>query len=309
MSKKISDIIFTRNRPLQLEAYLESLYRHISPEILKSYLIYKVERFDEQYSEVFDKFPDVKVVRESDFHDDFLTVLDSIDTPYVLFATDDVVYFDSVDFRIIDEAFNRHKDIFGFTLKFGPVYFENLPEAVQKLRAAGQDIYRVNWKKAKDRHARYPFELNSTIYRTKFVKYVLSHISHERKILKKIFRPDSLRVRFLKKIVSLKSLLLETFHDPNTLEGYGYRWCRKHKRRVPNYLYFQKLCAATLQVNRVNTSVPNPIFGTDEHSVEFLNERYKQGYRLDIEAIARNKPDSLRVGREFFRLKRWGQSG
>lgn len=311
MNARISNVIFTRNRPLQLEGYLESLFRHLPQRLLKVYIIYKVDLFDEQYSSVFKKYPDCIVLRERDFHDDFVKLFEAIDTEYVLFATDDVVYFDSVDFGIIEQTFSMCSDIFGFTFKFGPETFSNGNVPFTELRIDNQITYKLNWKNAKDQHARYPFELNSTIYRTSLVQTILSHIAKEHPTLQRILVKDSLIVRFLSLVTSTKHLLLavNTFCDPNTLEGYGYRWCRKHKRRVPSYLYFQKLCATTLQVNRVNTSVPNPVYGTDEHSVEFLNERYKQGYRLDIEAIARNKPDSLRVGCEFFRLKRQGQSG
>ncbi len=49
MLKSISNIVFTKNRPLQLDAYLTSLYRHAPEELIQTYVIYKVELFDEQY--------------------------------------------------------------------------------------------------------------------------------------------------------------------------------------------------------------------------------------------------------------------
>jgi len=115
------NIVFTMNRPLQLDAYLTSLYRHIPQRLIQTYVIYKVNLFDSQYSEVFQKFDKCIVIREKDFHDDFVNLIEQIDTKYVLFATDDVVYFDSVDFDVVEETFGRFADdIFGFTFKFGP---------------------------------------------------------------------------------------------------------------------------------------------------------------------------------------------
>jgi hypothetical protein len=95
---------------------------------------------------------------------------------------------------------------------------------------------------------------------------------------------------------------LETFHKPNTLEGYCCRWCKNHRRKLPSHLYFQKFCASAIQINIVNTEIDNPIFGGREHTVEVLNEKYRDGCRFDIEAIRKNKPCHTHVGLEFFAL-------
>lgn len=305
MSKIISNIVFTKNRPLQLDGYLDSLHRHMSGEQVQTYIIYKVDQFDEQYSEVFARFSDCIVVREKDFHDDFMDVFEKIDTEYMLFGTDDVVYYDSVGLAFICETFDRFSsEIFGFTLKFGPDSLKDTSDSPIEVEAS-QNLFKVNWRQAKDRDARYPFEVNSTIYKTALVRKILSHVAKERPLLKKLFARDSARVKFLSRIVSVKNFLaaIDTFRDPNTLEGYCYRWCKTHKREFPSYLYFQKLCASTLQINIVNTSVPNPVYGTDAHTVNTLNEKFKKGYRLDIETIEKNKPKSLLVGHAHFKLK------
>ena len=93
-----------------------------------------------------------------------------------------------------------------------------------------------------------------------------------------------------------------TYHKPNTFEGYCYRWCKTHKRLLPSHLLFQRLCASAVQVNRVNTEIDNPIDGSEDHTVEAINEKFKQGYRLDIKFLQRNKPKVTHVGRECFML-------
>ena len=97
-------------------------------------------------------------------------------------------------------------------------------------------------------------------------------------------------------------ILLETFHNPNNLEGHCYRWVKKHNRRYREKLFFQKLCSAAIQVNTVNTAVNNPIDGGDEYTVESLNEEYKLGFRFNIEAVEKNKPSKTHVGRHYFNL-------
>lgn len=305
MGKMISNIVFTRNRPLQLEAYLESLYQHIPRELIQTYIIYKVDRFNEQYTELFEQFSDCVVIREQNFHDDFVSLIEQIDTKYILFATDDVVYYDSVNMTIIDEAFNKFsKDIFGFSLRLTTKNLRKEDDVADEVRIEIESIYRVNWKKAHSRTAKYPFELNSTIYRTSLVKRILTPVAKEHPTLRWIFRRKSLLVGLLKRVAHVKDFLasIDTFHNPNTLEGYSYRWCKTHKGKLPDYLYFQKLCASAVQINHVNTTTDNPTDGLSEHTVQALNEKYKQGYRLDIEAFENNKPETTHVGQEYFKL-------
>ncbi|MBN1817506.1 MAG: hypothetical protein JW828_09095 [Sedimentisphaerales bacterium] len=304
MPKPLTNIVFTRNRPLQLAAYLESFLNNMGSAVHQVDIIYKEDLFTHEYAQVFALFPSCRIVREQDFHRDFMQIFEQIESDYVVFATDDVVYFDAVDFDVIEAAFAECRDIFGFTLKFGPEYFADGKEPVAPAEFSGQKVYKVNWKKARDAPSKYPFELNSTIYPTSFVRMLLRHIGRDRPALQKVFAEGTIPYRLARMFCSRKRLFhaFRTFHNPNHLEGYGYRWCRSHKRRLPEYLYFQKICATTLQVNRVNTVIDNPVYGTDEHTVETLNAKFQQGYRLDLAHLQHNKPSYCRVGKEYFGL-------
>lgn len=305
MFKIISNIVFTKNRPLQLEAYLKSLYRNMPRELIRTYIIYKEELFDEQYLEVFKRFDACVVIREKNFHDDFVNLIERIDTKYILFGTDDVIYYDSVSFDTIDRTFGRFgDDIFGFTLRLCPKNLNPGGDKFSPLQVDGETIYRLSWKDAQTRNAKYPFELNSTIYKTSLVKEIVSRVGREWPMLKKLFSKDSVHVKLLKKVVSMKDFLIaiDTFCNPNTLETHCYKWCRRNKSKVPGYLYYQKLCASAIQVNTVNTELDNPIDSPVNLTVEALNEQYKQGYRFDIEVIERNKLKTTHAGQEHFRL-------
>jgi len=233
MGKMISNIVFTKNRPLQLDAYLESLYRYIPSEIIQTYVLYKVELFEQQYEQLFDKYRDCVVVREKDFHRDLLNILQGISTRYTLFGIDDVVYFDCVDFDVIDQTFSEH----------------NL-------------------------------------------------------LVRKLFSPDSFFIRVLGRTKSRRKILkyFGYFFSPNTLESWNCRWSQNHSEQLPGFLYFQKLCASAIQVNMVNTSTNNVWDGTAEHTVESLNEKYKEDFRLDIDFISNNKPTEPHCGKENFKL-------
>jgi len=274
-------------------------------EHLQTYILYKVDHFDDEYSELFGQFPEAVVIREKNFHDDFISVFERLDTRYVLFGTDDVVYYDSVDFAVIDKTFEAFPgDIFGFSLRLEPQTLIDEADPVVEVETSREKIYRINWQRANSRNGRYPFELNSTVYRTSLVKRILRPVAKEHPKLEKVFARDSLLVKSLSVCFQMKNFLasLDTFHDPNALEGHCYRWCKTHKWELPGYIYFQRICASAIQVNRVNVTVDNPVDGSAEHGVEALNKKYKQGYRFDMETIEEHKPERTHVGQEYFKL-------
>jgi len=307
MNKRISNIIFTKNRPLQLEAYLESLYRYFPSELIQTYIIYKVELFAEEYEKLFEKFSECMVVRESDFYSDFMRILAQVQTKYILFGIDDVVFFDAVNFEVIDRTFKEQcEDIFGFTLRFGPESLKDGTDSVDECTISGEQVYRLSWKNGQTKHTKYPFELCCTFYPTELVKKIIYSSMSGSSLAKQLFSPSSVLIRVLDKVGWKRSALKRFgyFFSPNTLESWPCRWCRNNSEQLPDYTYFQKLCATAIQVNMVNTSTNNTYDGTDEHTVEALNEKYRNDYRLDIDFVAKNRPTEPGCGQKYFQLKK-----
>ena len=303
MDKQISNIIFTKNRPLQLDAYLKSLYRHFSAKRIQTYIIYKQELFDDQYQLLFKQYPDCVVIKEQDFSSDFFTVLNRVDTKYILFGVDDVVYFDSVDFDLIKQIFQQKDDIFGFSLRFGQNILSG-PDETEELKISDQSFYRLDWKKGKTPSTRYPFELCATIYRTELIKNIIYNARNNNPIIKKLFSPSSGFIKLLGSSRFKRKILkyFGYFYAPNPLESWNCRWCQNNTDQLPAHLYFQKLCAAAIQVNMVNTSNNNEDENSNDHTVEALNEKYRQNYRLDIDFIIKNKPTQTHAGHEHLIL-------
>ncbi len=305
MAKAISNIVFTKNRPLQLDGYLESLYKHSPAELIQTYVLYKPELFKEEYKQLFSKYSNCIVIDEDDFHNDFLKIIDKVDTKFILFGIDDVVYFDSVSFEVIEQTFNLFsEDIFGFSLRFGKDFIEAGGDPTEEASVAGQTVYRIDWRKGRTPNGRYPFELCATVYRTSLVKKIINSTMNNNPLIKKLFAPSSILIRAMEKAVSTRSTLKSFgyFFNPNTLESWNCRWCQNHSDQLPGFLYFQKLCASAIQVNMVNVTQRKTFGGSSEHTVEALNEKYKNGYRLYIDSIAQNKPTSTHCGIEKFNL-------
>jgi len=306
-NKLITNVVFTRNRPLQLDGYLRSLRKFFPADQVQVYIIYKVERFGEEYESVFSQYPDVEVIRESNFHCDMLEVLSRVDTEYILFGIDDVIFFDGVSLALIEKTFEKAgDDIFGFTMRFSPELVREGGDEVRDVSVGNDKVYKLHWPGGHTKHTRYPFELCSTVYRASLVRNVISHTMSGNSIARGLFSPGSGLMRAWSRIASPRSLLKKFgfFYSPNTLESWPCRWCRNHSGELPGFTYFQKICAVAIQVNMVNTSTRNEHYGTDEHTVEALNAKYREGYVLDIDFVAACKPPKAGGGPECFRLTR-----
>jgi len=305
--KTISNIVFTRNRPLQLEGYLESLYRHLPAEKIQTYILYKVDRFVQEYEQLFQRYPGCRVIEEQDFFTDLLDLLSRVDTKFILFGVDDVVYFDSVRTETIEAVLERNpEEAFGFSLRLGKEMVEEGGDFVEDISiSSGEKVYRLRWPAGKTPTTRYPFELCATVYRADLVRQIVDNVVSASKMARKVFGPGSALMRGVGRIIKTRRLLksLGFFYNPNTLESWNCRWCQHHSEQLPQYLYFQKHCASAIQVNMVNTSTKNLFDGGDEYTIETLAEKYRQGYRLDIDFVSQNKPAETHCGSECFKVK------
>jgi len=123
-------------------------------------------------------------------------------------------------------------------------------------------------------------------------------------LTKRFFSPCSVSMKVLGHSKLRRKILKKFgyFFNPNTLESWNCRWCQNNSQKLSHFLYFQKLCASAIQINMVNTSARNDFCSADEYKVEELNNKYKQGYRIDIDFIRKNKPKKTHAGGEYFKL-------
>jgi len=308
MTAVLSTIVFTKNRPMQLHGYLESLFRYFPKDKIQTLIVWKEEKFREQYHSLFREFPDCRVIREGDFHTDLLQILREVQTPYLLFGVDDVVFFDGVDLGLIEKAFlSQAKDLFGFSLRLGPDMAKEELEAgaAQKQRVDEQEFYLLDWRRGKSSHTCYPFELCATVYPTERVRHLVECRVNRSKLWSVLFRPNSGLMKKAGAFLPRRKIYKRFgyFFNPNTFESWACRWCKQHPDEVGPLLAFQKSCATAIQVNLVNTSTRNEWDDCAELTVEALAEKYRAGWRIDIEAIARQRPTQTHSGREFFHLK------
>jgi hypothetical protein len=261
--------------------------------------------FSDEYEHLFAQYPACVVIEEKDFHTDFVSLLRQIETEYLLFGVDDVVYFDSVDFELIDSTLgDPTNDAFGFSLRLSTDRVESGGDTTAEKSVLGESVYSIDWTRGRTPVTRYPFELCATVYRTDLVRLILGRVVSKNPVVRKLFLPDSVLMAAIGGW-KLRRRVLKSFgffFNPNTLESWMCRWCQNHADELPPFVYFQKLCASAIQVNMVNTSTENEAKGSFEHTIRSLAEKYRQGYRLDIGTVENCRPPACHCGQDFFRL-------
>ena len=97
-------ICFSKDRPFQLDALLQSLETQISPQPEHIIVLYTTdEKWDGHYDIVFAAHPHVKAVREKHFARDFRNCLDMFGykVGLIMFCVDDMCFFSEVPMRCV----------------------------------------------------------------------------------------------------------------------------------------------------------------------------------------------------------------
>jgi hypothetical protein len=161
---ELKAIVFSRDRAMQLDAFLRSVELHV-PELFEELVVlYRAteEGFAAGYERLRAERPGVTWVAESNFRDDLLELVG--DERLLVFHTDDDVYFRSIG------AFDLRDEEVCFTLRLGlnTTYCYPL-DRDEELRDAEVGGDRVSWDwRAQDPGAySYPLALNAHVFRAR----------------------------------------------------------------------------------------------------------------------------------------------
>lgn len=260
----ITFVVFSRNRPLQLHAYLKSLHTFFSGDGH----IYVIVRADESYiaaySDIQAEFPDVQLVYEYDFSKQLKELIGH--DQYLCFGCDDVVFVAPVN---LSDAVDLLADpeILGVSLRLGTHISHNMfwqPMAQPQLTLAGNEF--ITWDiNGSTGDWGYPWEVLGTIYRTEFVQSVLSQ-----------FDPRS----------------------PSQLEELGWHhWPMFTNAR--KFASWKTVRIVVPTINIVQDEFPNGICGTIPLSTSFLLQCWDNNLRVDISRYEGIEPGSWRIGNFF----------
>jgi len=170
----VNCIVFSRDRAMQLDAFLESISLWAYGLFTTVTVLYKAtsERFEEAYRVLESERADVRWVRETDFRDNLRASIGNANTS--IFHTDDDLYFrtpDSIDLR---------DDEVCFTLRLGlnTTYSYSL-DIEERLVGASIVGNRVvwEWRTQGAGSYSYPLAVNGHVFRTEEVADWLARAS------------------------------------------------------------------------------------------------------------------------------------
>jgi hypothetical protein len=261
----LSVIVFSKDRPLQLQGYLESLiyFSNIDPSDIS--VLYKDSEAI-SYSKLVESFPGICWLMETNFYQDTFNLIRG-SKDFVMFGVDDVVFKEHIDFPAAIDTLKLKPELFGFSLRLGE-NIKPLPKDIETF----ESHLEWNWKTSTEAHWNYPWELIATIYRSKEVIDIVSAF-------------DPLITK-----------------NPNFFEAEVALNKSKYISNK-NLGCFKRGKCVVITVNRVQDDFLNGYDGTLDTDIESLYALFQKGSKIDFKAIAKMKHHDVHVGGEFFRLE------
>ena len=112
-----SVIVFSKDRPMQLHAYLESILHFSDIEEHQISIIYAESDYI-RYDRVKGKFPAANWIRQKDFYADTLSCIQDAED-VLMFGCDDVIFTGAFNIQIIEGILGNESSIWGFSLRLG----------------------------------------------------------------------------------------------------------------------------------------------------------------------------------------------
>jgi FkbM family methyltransferase len=258
----VAAIVFSKDRPLQLEALLRSFTMHAAdPERVALKVLWRAtdERARAAYARVADEHPSVEFIAETRFRDDLIAAFAG--APYCLFLVDDTLF--AADFRVGDAIalLDAHADLLGFSLRLGRnttyVYPLDRAQPMPPLDAIAPRAIAWDWTRAELAFA-YPLEVSSSLYRARELAPLLARLA---------------------------------FANPNTLEAELARAATPDAALPPRLASYERSVAFSAPLNLVQSVWPNRASARPDYSAPALLDAFAAGDRVDVAAYHGFQPN------------------
>lgn len=262
----IKILIFSKDRPMQLQALLDSMHFYTNVIDYEIAIIYKGST---EYDSIKKRYSHNNLWIEEDinggFHKCLRFYISTLkDDDIVLFSVDDFVYFRPFNIEMLYYLGCDPGNI-GISLRLGS-NIENF-NTLQNTRPQGPFAH-IKWQGAPS-HFGYPFDLSHSAYRVDFIKDII----------------DSAK---------------DPFRLPNDFEAHGYNRCYSAwTDKKPYYLMSNgPSFGACADCNRVQDVYQNRVQGTVETSAQSLLKKYNDGYVINWNKYAYMQPVDCFIGTE-----------
>jgi hypothetical protein len=256
MQANVRLLIFSKDRALQLEGCLRSLFAQLrgdlQPEV---FVLVKCsgETHRAQYAQLGSLFPDVSFVEENDFKSDVEAILSGSET--MGFVVDDTLFVDTWNLREIVNLLGVSTKRIGFSLRLGRNITYCYPHECEQSQPAFDEVHKgvlvFDWTQSEYDFG-YPLEVSSSIYRTGDL---------------------------------LPLIKQEPYSCPNEFEGMLARYAHTFSQLQPELLSYEKSVAFSCPINLVQTVNSNRHAQQIALSVDSLAESFDMGKRIDLESL------------------------
>ncbi len=256
-------IIFSKDRPLQLQALLQSMHFHVSGLDGQVVLYHSsAARYETAYQNLRLKFPTVTFVHETSFRGDLLSLLKRVSTQWIFFLVDDIIFTDAIDLRTLPTRVPAEAIV---SLRLHPrvtySYMMRTPQEPPDFVSITNDMLQFNWRLTGIDWA-YPLSVDGHIFDTKEIRFLIGMCN---------------------------------FKAPNSLEA-SLQIFRKCVATTKIGICFQTPKLINFPVNRVQTEFENAAGDAD---VEKLLQFYSTGAEVNFLAYKKSIYDSLHVETEL----------
>ena len=260
-------IIFSKDRPLQLQALLESITLHVTGlEHVAVLYATSAPQFSAAYETLAAQFPNVRWVQQdpinkrADFAPLLRNIFENLPAPYLMFAVDDMIVTNKIDLSECIEALKR-THAYGCYLRLGKdtdyCYAYNQPMRIPMLTYAGSQFYTWDLRTG-DKCWGYPHTVDMTLYPRELVRHAIMTFGHT---------------------------------SPNVFEAW---WSGKQVSSGT-----KGLCYATSRVINIPLNLVQQDYTqnrcTRRYRIEDLLNLFLQGWRINVEAFYKFKHNSPHV--------------
>lgn len=172
----LSTVIFSKDRAMQLDALLQSIYFNACEVFNNVAVIYTSsnESFEKANQIVIDTYPSVKFIKETNFKEDTLNVINS-SKEYISFMVDDDIIFRPINGDLIEKLSTDSKVCcvsYRLGLNVNHCYTVNHPNVLKDFIEEDSDCISWQWNNQALDFA-YPLSLDCHVFRKKdFKKWV-----------------------------------------------------------------------------------------------------------------------------------------
>ncbi|MBF0227514.1 MAG: glycosyltransferase [Desulfobacterales bacterium] len=252
--QSIVGIIFSKDRPMQLDAVIRSFFHNYSDnDCVKIKVIYKASNsfYENLYEKIKSNFNTIEFIKESNFKRQIISIIGSY--RFVLFLVDDNIFVRKFSLIQAVDYLKNEPSVLGFSLRLGKnIKFSYMAEINQTqpfFIKNAKNILKFNWTESEHDFG-YPIELSSSIYRVYDIFLLLNVIN---------------------------------FNTPNTLESQlnsAISYFKTERYDLCCYEYSVTFCNP---INLVQTDWKNKVGNKSEYSSEALAKKYNDGWRINID--------------------------